>query len=133
MQYPQIQRIIGILLMLFSTSMLPAAAVGQYYHEEAINAFISGFGITIYRIGLYFFGGAVLLYGSGLFRGLLHFFCCRYRFNRLFWLRRRADFFCMVNFRIFRHSLLYIVKFRLDLFLNLSSTPDDSGPTADNS
>ena len=32
MQYPQIQRIIGILLMLFSTSMLPAAAVGLYYH-----------------------------------------------------------------------------------------------------
>ena len=37
MQYPQIQRIIGILLMLFSTSMLPAAGVGWYYHEEAMN------------------------------------------------------------------------------------------------
>ena len=47
MQYPQIQRIIGILLMLFSTSMLPAAGVGWYYHEEAMNAFLSGFVITL--------------------------------------------------------------------------------------
>ncbi|MEL0166572.1 MAG: TrkH family potassium uptake protein [Pseudomonadaceae bacterium] len=47
MQYPQIQRIIGILLMLFSTSMLPAAAVGWYYHEDALNAFLSGFAITL--------------------------------------------------------------------------------------
>ncbi|HCL42456.1 MAG TPA: potassium transporter, partial [Pseudomonas sp.] len=47
MQYPQIQRIIGILLMLFSTSMLPAAAVGLYYHEEAMNAFLSAFVITM--------------------------------------------------------------------------------------
>ena len=47
MQYPQIQRIIGILLMLFSTSMLPAAAVGLFYHEEAMNAFLSAFVITM--------------------------------------------------------------------------------------
>lgn len=47
MQYPQIQRIIGILLMLFSTSMLPAAGVGFYYHEPAMNAFLSGFAITM--------------------------------------------------------------------------------------
>lgn len=35
MQYSQIQRILGILLMLFSTSMLPAAAVGYHYGEHA--------------------------------------------------------------------------------------------------
>ncbi|MGB3596080.1 MAG: potassium transporter TrkG, partial [Pseudomonas neustonica] len=47
MQYPQIQRIIGILLMLFSTSMLPAAGVGLYYNEPAMQAFLSGFLITM--------------------------------------------------------------------------------------
>jgi trk system potassium uptake protein len=46
MQYTQIQRILGILLMLFSTSMLPAAMVGLYYGEQALEAFVVAFGIT---------------------------------------------------------------------------------------
>ncbi|MEH6388053.1 MULTISPECIES: TrkH family potassium uptake protein [Pseudomonas] len=46
MQYPQIQRIIGILLMLFSTSMLPSAGVGWFYGEHAREAFVTGFLIT---------------------------------------------------------------------------------------
>ncbi|AQZ94082.1 TrkH family potassium uptake protein [Halopseudomonas phragmitis] len=47
MQYTQIQRILGILLMLFSTSMLPAAGVGLYYGEQAREAFLIGFVITM--------------------------------------------------------------------------------------
>ncbi|MCO5786931.1 potassium transporter [Pseudomonas sp. G11-1] len=47
MQYSQIQRILGILLMLFSTSMLPAAAVGFHYGEHAREAFLVGFAITL--------------------------------------------------------------------------------------
>lgn len=47
MQYSQIQRILGILLMLFSTSMLPAAAVGYHYGEHAREAFLVGFAITL--------------------------------------------------------------------------------------
>ena len=47
MQYSQIQRIIGILLMLFSTSMLLPAAVGLYYGEHAREAFLIGFAITL--------------------------------------------------------------------------------------
>lgn len=46
MQYPQIQRIIGILLMLFSTTMLPSAGVGWFYGEHAREAFVTGFLIT---------------------------------------------------------------------------------------
>ena len=46
MQYSQIQRIIGILLMLFSTSMLPSAGVGWFYGEHAREAFVTGFLIT---------------------------------------------------------------------------------------
>lgn len=46
MQYPQILRIIGILLMLFSTSMLPSAGVGWFYGEHAREAFVTGFLIT---------------------------------------------------------------------------------------
>ena len=47
MQYSQIQRIVGILLMLFSLAMLPAAAVGFHYHEQAMESFLTGFGITL--------------------------------------------------------------------------------------
>lgn len=47
MQYSQIQRIIGLLLMLFSISMLPAAAVGFHYGEQARDAFLVGFLITL--------------------------------------------------------------------------------------
>src|SRR5690554_6431838 len=52
MQYSQIQRIIGILLMLFSTSMLLPAAVGLYYGEHAREAFLIGFAITLSVGGL---------------------------------------------------------------------------------
>jgi len=51
MQYSQIQRITGILLMLFSLGMLPAAAVGWYHHEQATQSFIIGFAITL-TVGL---------------------------------------------------------------------------------
>ena len=47
MQYSQIQRITGILLMLFSLAMLPAAAVGLYYREQAQESFLIGFAITL--------------------------------------------------------------------------------------
>ena len=47
MQYSQIQRIIGMLLMLFSLSMLPSSVVALHYHEEALDAFLTGFGITL--------------------------------------------------------------------------------------
>ncbi|MFN3580199.1 MAG: TrkH family potassium uptake protein [Pseudomonas sp.] len=47
MQFLQIQRILGILLMLFSTSMLPAVAVGYFYGEQAREAFMVGFLITL--------------------------------------------------------------------------------------
>lgn len=47
MQFAQIQRILGILLMLFSSTMLPAVAVGFYYGEQAREAFILAFLITI--------------------------------------------------------------------------------------
>lgn len=47
MQFTQIQRILGILLMLFSSSMLPAVAVGFYYGEQAREAFMVGFLITM--------------------------------------------------------------------------------------
>lgn len=47
MQFTQIQRILGILLMLFSTSMLPAVAVGFFYGEQAREAFMIAFLITM--------------------------------------------------------------------------------------
>ena len=46
MQYSQIQRILDILLMLFSTSMLPSAGVGWFYGEQAREAFLVGFAVT---------------------------------------------------------------------------------------
>lgn len=47
MQYSQIQRILGILLMLFSFTMLPAAAVGMHYGEQARNPFLISFIFTL--------------------------------------------------------------------------------------
>ncbi|HDZ58325.1 MAG TPA: potassium transporter [Pseudomonas xinjiangensis] len=47
MQYSQIQRILGMLLMLFSTSMLPSAGVGLFYGEQAREAFLAGFIFTL--------------------------------------------------------------------------------------
>ncbi|MFT7413614.1 MAG: trk system potassium uptake protein TrkH [Methylophagaceae bacterium] len=43
MQFLTIQRILGILLSLFSITMLPAAAVSFYYQDGAIEAFMDAF------------------------------------------------------------------------------------------
>lgn len=43
MQFLTIQRILGILLSLFSITMLPAAAVSLYYQDGSINAFMDAF------------------------------------------------------------------------------------------
>lgn len=43
MQLLTIQRILGILLSLFSISMLPAAAVSLYYQDGSVNAFMDAF------------------------------------------------------------------------------------------
>ncbi len=40
------QRILGLLLMLFSTSMLPPVAVSLFYADGAYFAFLSGFAVT---------------------------------------------------------------------------------------
>jgi trk system potassium uptake protein len=42
-----VQRILGLLLMLFSISMLPPILVSWYFNDGAANAFFSGFGVTI--------------------------------------------------------------------------------------
>jgi trk system potassium uptake protein TrkH len=43
MQFLTIQRILGILLSLFSITMLPAAAVSLYYQDGSVNAFMGAF------------------------------------------------------------------------------------------
>lgn len=47
MQYFQIQRILGILIMLFSCSMLLPALVGVWYGEDVREAFITSFLVTM--------------------------------------------------------------------------------------
>ncbi|MDG1463198.1 MAG: TrkH family potassium uptake protein [Gammaproteobacteria bacterium] len=42
-----VQRILGLLLMLFSFSMLPPVLVSWYFNDGAANAFFSGFGVTL--------------------------------------------------------------------------------------
>ncbi len=42
-----VQRILGLLLMLFSVSMLPPILVSWYFNDGAANAFLSGFGVTL--------------------------------------------------------------------------------------
>jgi len=42
-----VQRILGLLLMLFSVSMLPPVLVSYYYDDGAANAFLSGFSVTL--------------------------------------------------------------------------------------
>jgi len=42
-----VQRILGLLIMLFSVSMLPPAAVSLYYDDGALNAFLYGFAVTL--------------------------------------------------------------------------------------
>lgn len=47
MQYNIIQRIIGILLMLFSITMLPPALIAWLYEEQMVQVFLLGFLITL--------------------------------------------------------------------------------------
>jgi len=47
MHYKVILRILGILLMIFSISMLPPIAISYYYNDGSHLAFISGFLITL--------------------------------------------------------------------------------------
>lgn len=47
MQRLAVQRVLGLLLMLFSFTMLPPAAVGLFYGDGAIMPFIDAFALTI--------------------------------------------------------------------------------------
>lgn len=47
MQLTVIQRILGLLIMLFSVAMLPPAAVALYYGEAAVWPFVEAFGILL--------------------------------------------------------------------------------------
>ena len=47
MQYAAIQRIIGLLLILFSSSQLPPVVVGLIYGGEAVLPFVSAFGVIL--------------------------------------------------------------------------------------
>ncbi len=47
MNWAIVQRILGLLLMLFSTTMLPPVAVGLWFDESAWLAFVQGFGLTL--------------------------------------------------------------------------------------
>lgn len=47
MHFTVIARILGLLLMLFSTSQLPAIGVALYYGEHTIHSFVMAFAITI--------------------------------------------------------------------------------------
>jgi trk system potassium uptake protein TrkH len=51
MQRPVIQRIVGLLLMVFSLAMLPPAAVGLLYGDGAVTPFLSAF-LVILALGL---------------------------------------------------------------------------------
>jgi trk system potassium uptake protein TrkH len=47
MQLKVVQRILGLLLMLFSLSMLPPVFVSAWYQDGSARAFVAGFGITL--------------------------------------------------------------------------------------
>ena len=47
MRLAVVQRILGMLLMLFSTSMLPPIVASLWYHDDSTNAFIYGFAVTL--------------------------------------------------------------------------------------
>ncbi len=47
MQIAVVQRVLGLLLMLFSVSMLPPAAVGLYYRDATVAPFLDGFFILV--------------------------------------------------------------------------------------
>ncbi|MBE9515682.1 MAG: potassium transporter [Proteobacteria bacterium] len=53
MQFSVIQRITGLLLMIFSTTLLPPIAVSLFYNDSAHTAFIYAFAITLFA-GLIF-------------------------------------------------------------------------------
>ena len=42
-----VQRILGLLLMLFSVTMLPPVAVSWFFEDGSANAFLYAFGFTI--------------------------------------------------------------------------------------
>ena len=46
-RYATVQRVVGILLMIFSVTMLPPVAVDLIYREAVAMAFVSGFLITL--------------------------------------------------------------------------------------
>lgn len=46
-RYATVQRVVGLLLMLFSTTMLPPALVDLFYREGVALSFVVGFGITL--------------------------------------------------------------------------------------
>lgn len=48
MQLTVIQRVVGLLLMLFSFSMLPPALVGLIYGDGGVVAFLDGFAVTFF-------------------------------------------------------------------------------------
>ena len=47
MRLAVVQRILGLLLMVFSITMLPPVAVSVYFNDGAIHAFEQAFGITL--------------------------------------------------------------------------------------
>jgi trk system potassium uptake protein TrkH len=47
MHYKVILRILGILLMIFSITMLPPVLISLYYEDGALGAFLTGFAITL--------------------------------------------------------------------------------------
>lgn len=47
MRLAVVQRIIGLLMIIFSVTMLPPMAVSFYFHDGALHAFQQGFGITL--------------------------------------------------------------------------------------
>ncbi|MCP4409581.1 MAG: potassium transporter [Gammaproteobacteria bacterium] len=47
MQFTVIQRILGLLLMVFSLTMLPPAMVGWWYGDGAVVAFLDAFAVTL--------------------------------------------------------------------------------------
>ena len=47
MRLAVVQRITGLLMIIFSVTMLPPMAVSLYFHDGALHAFQQGFGITL--------------------------------------------------------------------------------------
>ena len=47
MNWTVVQRILGLLLMMFSLTMLPPVLVAILFNEEAWLPFVEGFGITL--------------------------------------------------------------------------------------